>query len=135
MKNRIFIAFLLLIAKSTFAQFEGQIFHPYYDIKVTSGGQDQTLAWCGGVNNPQFATADLNHDGKNDLVIYEHTTRQVRTFLNTGTSGNPNYRYDRKYEYYFPATVSDYLKLVDYNRDGIADLIHRGGSGYDVYKG
>lgn len=132
--KKIFLISLLLLAKTGFAQSQGQIFHPYFGIKVTEYGFEKTLAWSGGVNNPQFAMADLNRDGKKDLVIFEHTTQQVKTFLSTGTAGNPQYRYDGKYEYYFPK-VNDYLKLEDYNRDDIPDLIQRGSAGFDVYTG
>jgi hypothetical protein len=103
-------------------------------LTVTQNGQAMPSAWCGGLNNPQFSLADLNNDHKQDLVVYEQYIG-VRTFINTGVAGNPNYVYDPQYEAKFPSDISDYLKLVDYNRDGIADLIHKGQSGFVVYTG
>lgn len=87
-------------------------------------GQEMSMAWCGGVNNPQFAMADLNHDGKNDLVILERETF-LRTFINIGNKGEVKYRYDHRYENNFPE-VRYYIKLEDFTKDGIPDLWHYG---------
>jgi hypothetical protein len=116
------------------AQFEGQVYQPTDFVKVLSNAQEKTMAWCGGFNNPQMSMADLNNDGKEDLVIYERVNKQVKTFINFGTSGNPDYRYDPAYSLNFP-TVSEYLILADYNNDGIKDLFERGITGFQVYKG
>ena len=103
-------------------------------VKVFAYGYEQSLAWCGGFNNPQFGMADLNHDGLQDLVVYENGN-SLRTFLNIGgTTGHPNYRYAPEYEGNFPG-IMDYMILVDYNCDGIADLFHQGGTGVEVYTG
>lgn len=76
---------------------------------------------------------DLNHDGLQDLVVFE-PWNSVRTFINKGTAGNPNYRYAPEYELTFPA-VYDYLILADYNCDGIPDLFDQGSTGFEVYRG
>jgi len=102
-------------------------------IKVFAYGQQQTLAWCGGFNNPQFTMGDLNNDGIQDLVVYE-SYNSVRTFINKGTAGNPYYIYAPEYEVNFPA-VFDYLILADYNHDGIPDLFQQGLEGFAVYRG
>jgi len=102
-------------------------------IKVYAYGRQQTLAWCGGFNTPQFAMADLNHDGLPDLVIYE-PWNSLRTFINQGKEGAPDYRYSPEYALNFPS-VLDYLVLADYNCDGVSDLFHRGSYGYSAYKG
>lgn len=91
--------------------------------------------FCGGFNTPQFAMADLNNDGKKDLISFEgYGQKGVRTFINHGTAGAPDYRYAPQYERNFPEIVN-YLILVDYNRDGIADLFHAGLGGYNVSRG
>ncbi|MBX2907566.1 MAG: T9SS type A sorting domain-containing protein [Taibaiella sp.] len=103
-------------------------------VKVFAYGKEQTLAWCGGFNNPQFSEADLNHDGKKDLVVYE-SGLGISTFLNVGLSdGLPSYRYEPKYALNFPPTLG-YLLMRDYNCDGIADLFQRGSDGIAVYRG
>ena len=125
---------LVLSAVTTFAQFQGAVYLPDTSFKVYANSAEKSVAFCGGFNNPQFAVADLNHDGKNDLVVFEKMGEQILTFLNKGTANNPDYRYAPKYALNFP-NVTSYLKLEDYNCDGIADLFHRGGTGFDVYKG
>jgi Secretion system C-terminal sorting domain/FG-GAP-like repeat len=102
-------------------------------VKVFAYGHEQTLAFCGGFNTPQFSMGDLNHDGLQDIVVFE-PWNSVRTFINKGTAGNPNYRYAPEYAINFPP-IYGYLILSDYNCDGIPDLFHRGNSGFSVYKG
>jgi len=125
-----------LFAGTARAQFQGQVFQENLNgIKVFANNQEKTLAWSGGDNIPQFAMADLNHDGLKDLVIYEMTPyNRVKTFINNGSAGNPDYRYNPKYEANFPSIMS-YLKLEDYNCDNIPDLIHRSIPGFSVYRG
>lgn len=102
------------------------------DVKVN--GKNIPSAWCGGMNNPQFAMGDLNNDKKNDLVIYEEG-QGVKTFINIGVAGAPVYQYQSKYEANFPSYINTYLKLEDYDRDGIPDLIHENLSGFGIFKG
>jgi hypothetical protein len=102
-------------------------------IRVFANGKEQTMPWCGGFNNPQFAMADLNNDGLQDLVVFENWN-SLRTFINTGTAGNPRYTYAPEYAYNFPP-IFDYCILADYNRDGIADLFEQGQYGFAVYRG
>jgi hypothetical protein len=116
------------------AQTQGNVFWQDSSIKVYEGGQQRQLAWCGGFSNPQFATADLNKDGLQDLVVYEWRNRQIKTFINKGTSTAALYVYNPHFEVNFPA-CQDYLKLEDYNRDGVPDLFHKGSDGFAVYKG
>jgi hypothetical protein len=116
------------------AQFQGQTYFMDEGVKVFAGAQEKTMAWCGGFDNPQIALADLNHDGKKDLVVYERDYKQLKTFINYGAPGNPDYRYKPQYAKNFPV-VDEYLKMEDYNRDTIPDLFHKGLAGVDVYKG
>lgn len=102
-------------------------------IKVVAYGQLQPLAWCGGFNTPQFAMGDLNHDGLQDLVVFENNLG-VKTFINRGVAGNPKYEYAPEYALNFPP-IHNYLVLADYNCDGIPDLFHWGTTGFAAYKG
>ncbi|MBA3828498.1 MAG: T9SS type A sorting domain-containing protein [Taibaiella sp.] len=134
----LFLPILLFTSFHSFAQYQGRTYKPDSSIKVFgTDGTEKTLAWCGGFDRPQFSMGDLNHDGKADLVVYERNIG-VRTFINTGTgAGGVNYRYDPSYEVNFPAVVN-YLFLVDYNRDGIPDLVQQGIEGvpgFTLYKG
>lgn len=132
--------FLLFIFGTIFfsklyAQYQGVVYVPDTGAKIIVNNQEQTLGFAGGFNNPQFALADLNHDGRNDLVVFERGCEWVRTFINYGTTGNPDYRYRPHYAANFPS-VNDYLKLEDVmGCDNIPDLIHRGNNGFSIYKG
>jgi hypothetical protein len=116
------------------AQVEGWMYRYDNSIKVYGTGSVQkTLAWCGGFDDAQFAVADLNRDGKPDLVIYDRSIG-VRTFI---SSGGTNYTYAPEYEANFPPVVN-YIVMVDYNRDGVPDLIQQGltgTAGFTLYKG
>lgn len=135
MKN---IFYTILIASAftidAGAQTTNMIFGPYNGISVYSGTSNKDMAWCGGVNNPQFSLADINKDNKKDLVIFEEFVG-VQTFINQGSAGNPQYVYNPSYEANFPQGLMGYMQLVDYNRDNIPDLVHRGQAGFSVYKG
>lgn len=131
MKNPIYtltFSVLLFITSSAFAQTD--LFRKQGDVLVTKNGTVQTMAWCGGTNNPQFALGDFNDDKVDDLALFDHNYK-VRTFI---SNGNGVYTYNPIYEVNFPA-ITTYIKLIDYNNDSIPDLVHRGMNGFSVYKG
>jgi hypothetical protein len=134
MRITIATALLLFVSITGFAQVQGSVYQPDTSFKVFNGSLEKTIAWSGGFNCPQFATADLNHDGKKDLVVFEKSIGNIKTFINYGTPGNPDYRYRPEFALNFPL-VTEYLKLIDYNRDSIPDLICRGYGGISVHKG
>ncbi len=115
-----------LVAQPVFYQYDSSV-------KVFAYGAQRNLAWCGGFNNSQFTMGDLNHDGLQDLVVYDPWTG-VRTFVNFGTATHPLFLFAPEYALNFPP-IYDFLVLADYNCDGIPDLFHRGGTGYEVYTG
>ncbi len=113
----------LLLSLSAYSQYQGDVYRQYNNAKIIiSGNTTMQLPWTGGVNNPQIAMADLNNDGRKDVVIFEAVSGKATTLIATG---NGRYEYDSKYEGSF-AGVRDYLQLADFNRDGIADLLYRG---------
>ncbi|RYD51463.1 MAG: T9SS type A sorting domain-containing protein [Sphingobacteriales bacterium] len=108
---------------------------PAGHVLVEKGSNVLSAPFSGGINVPQFAQADLNQDGKNDLVVFEgYGLRGVKTFINHGFAGAPEYRYEPAYATVFPE-INNYLILKDYNGDGIADLFHNGFGGINVSKG
>lgn len=139
MKQYLFFLALYISSHTVFAQAFPGIYMQDNSIQVTAYGKAKPLAWCGGANQPHICYADLNNDKKNDLVLFEYNNiaplKNVTTFINVGTQGNPSYVYDSKYELNFPAELSIYLKLLDFNRDSIPDLFHKGSNGFTVYRG
>ncbi|NDC41779.1 MAG: hypothetical protein EBZ77_09550, partial [Chitinophagia bacterium] len=60
-------ALLLLSVVALTSTAQTERYYPDNSCKVYRGGQEQTMAWCGGFNNPQFSMGDLNNDGLPDL--------------------------------------------------------------------
>jgi hypothetical protein len=134
------VGLLCLGCTQTFAQSQGKVYVPDTTFKVFANSAEKKFGFSGGFNNPQFATADLNNDGKKDLVVYEKGSLQIKTFINYGSAGSPDYRYRPQYESNFPEKngfrdVLGYMKLEDFNCDNVPDLFHRGFAGIAVYRG
>lgn len=128
----LFIAPVLMMATlASNAQFEGDVYRQYNDARVKVGSTELALAWTGGANRPQLAMADLNVDGKEDIVLYEDYIG-VKTLIATGKN---TYKYDPSYESIFPSTLNGYIKLIDFNGDNIKDLVHRNSAGVGIYYG
>ncbi|HEX8037689.1 MAG TPA: T9SS type A sorting domain-containing protein [Chryseosolibacter sp.] len=81
-------------------------------------GNTLSLAWAGGLNATNVNTMDLNADGKDDLVLYDRTAGKVITFINDDNQ----YVAASQYENFFPADISNWLLLRDYNCDGRKDI-------------
>lgn len=121
------LLFLLLLSWPVSAQFTYRLAQ---DITVEVNGEELLNPWAGGLNSPQVNTMDLNGDGVDDIVIFDKTTAQIRTFLrDAGT-----YRYAPEYESLFPTGLSTFVLLRDYNCDGKKDLFTFGGIGVFVYQ-
>ncbi|MBK7939155.1 MAG: VCBS repeat-containing protein [Lewinellaceae bacterium] len=88
---------------------------------VTVDGKELKYPFAGGLNNGQFSDADLNHDGIQDLVVFDRGGDVVLTFLNEGTPGQISYTYAPEYACNFPK-LTDYALMRDYNKDGAADI-------------
>ncbi|MBN2172650.1 MAG: T9SS type A sorting domain-containing protein [Bacteroidales bacterium] len=103
-----------------------------YELKVD--GEVIKNPWAGGFNSPQFSMIDLDQDGKLDLVSFERSYYGVfKSFLNTGTSGNTDFKYAPEYLYQFPH-LQNWVMLVDYNCDGHEDIFSSVPAGIQIYK-
>lgn len=127
------LCIVLLCGLQLIAAAQEKLYYEYPGPQVLEGAKEKVLAWAGGMNAPQFVQADLNNDGVKDLILFE-TGHGVKTFICSGSGSSVRYGYAPEYQHTFPELLN-YIKLIDYNRDGIADLIHRGSVGYAVYKG
>lgn len=129
----LFVLCILCIGQTVYAQFEGDVYRLHTKATVKVNNKDMELPWAGGLNNPQFAMADFNRDGRKDLLIYEINEYQskVKTFV---AKGNGIYEYNPLYEGNF-GNVNGYVKLLDFNGDNIADLIHKNQYGVGIFYG
>lgn len=134
MRSSIILLLSFLTIQQVSAQFQGKVYQAFQDANVVSGSQTILSPWCGGINSVQVNHADINNDGKKDLVLFDHINKLIKTFINTGLSGEMKYTYNPIYEKNFPE-VYNYLILRDYNCDGVPDLFHKGMPGVSVYKG
>lgn len=125
-----FTALILISSSAVYAQFQGDVYRQYNNAAVKHGSNPLSLAWTGGANQPQMAMADLNRDGRKDIVLFEEYIG-LKTLIATGSG---TYKYDSKYEGSFPE-VWGYIKLIDLNGDDVEDLVHRSFAGIGVSYG
>ncbi len=97
-----------------------------YNVPVLQGTTNYQNPFAGGLNNPQFSSIDINQDGKKDLFLFDRSGNIPMIFINRGGTGEINYEYRAEYASRFPA-MRDWAILLDYNCDGLEDII----CGYD----
>ncbi|MFN8337230.1 MAG: T9SS type A sorting domain-containing protein [Cyclobacteriaceae bacterium] len=85
--------------------------------------------WSGGLNAVQVSTMDLNHDAKEDLVIFERMGDLVLTFLQQ----DGEYVHAPEYEVLFPEGITNWLLIRDFNGDGLKDIFTGDALGVKVY--
>lgn len=99
-------------------------------IPVTGAGSlTLKYPWSGGLNAVQINTLDLNNDAKEDLVIFERMGDLVVTFL----QDDGEYVYAPEYEVLFPAGITNWLLIRDFNGDGRKDIFTGDAVGVKVY--
>ncbi|MBT1707091.1 T9SS type A sorting domain-containing protein [Fulvivirgaceae bacterium PWU5] len=99
-------------------------------VLVTSAESNLDLAWAGGLNAPQYNTLDLDHDGKDDLVVYDRMAAKISTFLQQ----DGRYVYTPAYERFFPTEIINWLLLRDYDCDGRKDIFTGDNFGIRVFR-
>ena len=117
----------LLFPFSLSAQFTYRIDQ---SIPVEVNGKTLLNPWAGGLNAAQINTLDLNADGQEDLVIFDKMASKISTFI----AQNKTYHYAPEYEVLFPAEISTFMVLRDYNCDGKKDLFTFGQIGVLVFQ-
>lgn len=124
---RIFLVLLLAVCIHVYGQTTYAIDQ---SIEVTdNSGRKLTVPWGGGLNASQFNTMDLDHDKQEDLVIFDRMANKVVTYL----LKDGQYVYHPEYENLFPADVTNWLLLRDYNCDGKKDIFTGDVLGMKVY--
>jgi hypothetical protein len=125
---RLLFFVLLLLSPALQAQFT-YVFDQSIPVTDTDGNV-LTMPWAGGLNATQYNTMDLDHDGKDDLVLFDRMANKVITFLYK----NSQYVYTPEYEIFFPAGISNWLLLRDFNCDGKKDIFTGDVLGIKVYQ-
>jgi hypothetical protein len=90
----------------------------HQDIDVEVDGKVLKLPWAGGLNSVQVNTMDLNGDNKQDLVLFDRMANKLITFINENNQFVPA----PDYEALFPAEVTQWILLRDFNCDGKKDI-------------
>lgn len=127
------LAYLFIVLNCIFL-INAQPFYRHYEIPVFKNSTAVPYPWIGGLNNAQFANADVNHDGKKDIVVYDNYNKQFFVFLVKNTNSTA-YEFAPQYAKHFP-DISNWMILKDYNCDGIVDLFtYNGLSNTKVFKG
>jgi len=89
---------------------------------VRANGIDLAYPFAGGLNAPQWSQADLDHDLLQDVVLFDRVGNVLLTFINEGTAGAPNYVFRPEYACNFPAGLTDWMLMRDFDQDGAMDI-------------
>jgi hypothetical protein len=120
MKKNIYLIALLL--SFPFYFISQPFFHRIDSIKVSNFGVPLKNPWAGGLNFTEWNSMDLNHDGKNDLIVFDKSGEVIRTFINDGLNGIASYKHAPEFETIFPKEINSWMLIYDYNSDGKMDL-------------
>ena len=133
MKFRIFIVVFCFVFSNSFCQsFER------FDVPVSVNGKHLENPWVGGLNSPQYSTADFNNDGTEDLFVFDKIGNVSMIFLNEGKQGEVSYKFAPELLKNLPE-LNSWVLLRDYDNDGAKDIFCypnlTAASGIEVYKG
>ncbi len=113
----IYLFILLFSSQGLWAQFAFML-----DSGVEVRDQGGVLlkdAWTGGLNSGQYSTIDLNGDGDEDLLVFDRSTNKANAYLFL----EGEYRYAPEYEALLPEGLDNWVLAVDFNCDGLKDLM------------
>lgn len=106
----------LLLGLNTFAQ--NYSFNETGSLTILdSNGQALEHAACGGFNQAQFLSIDVNNDGTKDVVIYDRTGKKILPFV----WQSRKLVYKPEYEAAFPH-IESWIVGTDFNADDKTDI-------------
>jgi hypothetical protein len=102
-----------------------------------SKGNPLAMPLTGGLGNPQFSEADLDNDGRKDLLVFDRIGDVPLAFRNGGTPNQVDYHFAPELAEHFPRLYG-WALMRDYNGDGVPDIFSFAetlGVGIEVYTG
>ncbi|WP_339923715.1 T9SS type A sorting domain-containing protein [uncultured Cyclobacterium sp.] len=121
----ILFAFFANIAKAQY-NFAFETNLEVYD----ENGEALPMPFVGGINAAQFQQFDSNNNGKEELVIWDINSGNIKVFEKNGTA----YSFLPGGSYLFPEDVNAFLLLVDFDGDSKKDLFTGSPFGIKAYK-
>jgi hypothetical protein len=123
------LAIVFALAQSLSAQVPTFIQTDY--MPALKDGSYLEYPWAGGLNSAQICDADINNDGRKDLVIYEKTENRLLTLISVSPG---KYDIQRAYAAHFPS-IQGWIVMKDVTCDGVTDLFTFNNGSIVVYKG
>lgn len=123
----------ILTVLSIFLSWEGmaqQVFQFDQEKKIQVAGQEVPIPFSQGINSAQIQPIDLTGDGSEEWVTWDINSRQLQVFEKSGE----NFTLRPELSYFFPADISGFLVLADYDRDGKKDLFTSTPLGIKAYR-
>lgn len=111
------LGLLILSSLFSFSTLSAQLF-PGNGITVRENGIELPNPWLGGLDLPQFSGADINQDGREDLLIFDKKGNKTLVLLK---DENGEYRHAPNFEPFFPEMIQ-FALFRDYNCDGLVDI-------------
>jgi hypothetical protein len=122
------LLFLLLLSFLPAAK--GQSFRFEEGVPLHRGQERLAMPWTGGLNAVQASRADVTGDGREELVLFEHSSAQLYVFAQT-TGG---WQWLPEAQYRFPEGLRGWVLLADYNGNGRQDLFTATAAGVKVFE-
>ena len=106
------------------------VFEPKQEIQVFDGDQKLEIPWTGGLNSGQYNKADLDGDGREELIIYDRSANVYQIFRIDNEKIIPA----NELRVLLPDIPQGWTLFVDYDFDGKKDIFSNGDRGIVVFK-